>query len=301
MPQELWRGMCTAASLMALRPALTHSSKTQYGLPSFKTYFFAVVHFLLSWWTISEQAWSNWTKYNLWWFVQFVAISIFALLRPNCRMYLLGGPLPDNTTTPLGSIRPKMPLYSLQYTGCGSGSLRLSARSSVELSLLLLGLLTGSPVNQQTCLGGQGFHSLPIVIVIVCWLLLLLLLLLGLLTGSPPLWTHQSTSRPVWAGGKAFTILLLLLSAGYCYYYWCCNCWVSSLGHPLWTHQSTSRPVWAVGKAFTLFLSEEQLNILAAESNTFRVMQQISDESDDSWQCGIPVSVGMTLFLVLTR
>ena len=111
---------------------------------------------------------------------------------------------------------------------------------------------------------------------------------------------HQSTSRPVWAA-RAFILflLLLLLSAGYCYCY--CYCWVSSLGHPLWTHQSTSRPVWAVGKAFTLFLSEEQLKILAAESNTFRVMQQISDESDDSWQCGIPVSVGMILFLVLTR
>ena len=26
----------------------------------------------------------------------------------------LGGPLPDNTTTPVGSIRPKMPLYTTE-------------------------------------------------------------------------------------------------------------------------------------------------------------------------------------------
>ena len=85
----------------------------------------------------------------------------------------LGGPLPDKTTSPLRSIRPKMPPHysaamlvldqrrhpTQQFSY--AGFLRLSARSSaVELSLLL-GSLTGSPsgspmdspVNHQTCLG----------------------------------------------------------------------------------------------------------------------------------------------------
>ena len=128
-----------------------------------RTFLNGVVNFVLDQCTLFDL---NSTKHNRWPFLHLYFCD------PPVH---LGGPLPDKTTSPLRSIRPKMPPHysaamlvldqrrhpTQQYSY--AGFLRLSARSSaVELSLLL-GSLTGSlvesPVNQQTCLGRRKVLS----------------------------------------------------------------------------------------------------------------------------------------------